>query len=226
MFRKFTLFLSLLLTLGFAASATVSAQEAPPLPEQADIEGLESGYARMFMPDFEAMMEAAQTPGADVSFDEDGIMMIMTSVFTFDSADNAGNALDTFGDGMAESLSGDDNIEKNDVDDLGDKAVSYTGEIEESGTTMQSTVILIQDGSMVHMIMVSGGTADEGIDTATNIGQFMVDGEPGDDDVTLNDDGTSTGGVFDLMPTADDTDLTAGLQPSTDMDFTSIMAGM
>lgn len=220
MFRKFTLLLSLVLAMGFAITSTAAAQDVPT--SAGDVEGLETGYARMYMPDFSAMIEAAGTPGATTGFDENAVLVIMTAGFTFDSEDNAGKALDTFGEGFTSEMSGAENLEAAELDDLGDRAVLYSGTVEESGESMPTNTLLVQDGEAVYMISVTGGDLDEGKQQAQDIATHMLDGEIETGDVTFNEDGTSTGGVFDLMPTAEDTDLVSGLAPSMDMDFSGM----
>lgn len=46
MFRKLTILLSLVLTLGFAIGSSAAAQDVPD-PDIPDLEGIESGYIRM-----------------------------------------------------------------------------------------------------------------------------------------------------------------------------------
>jgi hypothetical protein len=214
MLRKMTALLSLLLALGLTMSA--SGQEASSMEEE--LPGLESAYSRLFMPDFDAMFAALETPGADVEFDEDGVIMVMTMVFTFDSEDNAANAMDTLHEGFFET--GEEaETEETEVEDLGDQALMFSAVVEESGEPLTTISLFVQEGEHLYMVTVGGGELEAGKQQTQDIGQFMVDAEITTDEVTFNEDGTSTGGVFDLMPTADDTELVGGLAPSSDMDM-------
>lgn len=214
MLRKMTALLSLLLALGLTMSA--SGQEASSMEEE--LPGLESAYSRLFMPDFDAMFAALETPGADVEFDEDGVIMVMTMVFTFDSEDNAANAMDTLHEGFFET--GEEaETEETEIEDLGDQALMFSAVVEESGEPLTTISLFVQEGEHVYMVTVGGGELEAGKQQTQDIGQFMVDAEITTDEVTFNEDGTSTGGVFDLMPTADDTELVGGLAPSSDMDL-------
>ncbi len=218
MFRKLTLLLSLVLAMGFAVSTTAAAQDVPASAD--DIEGLESGYARMYMPDFAAMIESVGTPGAEMTIDENGVMLIMISGFTFDSEDNASKAVDLFSEGMTGETSGLEGMESSEIDDLGDKNLLINGETDEAGEPMATNMLLVQDGTSMYMISVTGGELDAGTQQVQDIAQHMIDGEIETEEVTFSEDGTSTGGVFDLMPNIEeDAELLSNLAPSTDMDM-------
>lgn len=217
--RKFILLVSLVLTLGFGITTSVTAQETPAA-EMPQLEGLESGYARMFMPDFNAMFEAMGTPGANIpELDEKGVLTIMTAVLTFDSTDNAGKGLDSTADAFTRQDGGTD-LTSSEIKDLGDKAMLYSGEADAGdGTTMLTNVLVVQDSERVYMVMVAGGELEAGATQAKDIARFMLDARPTTPEVTLKQDGTSTGGAFDRMPTAKDTDLVSGLAPFMDVDM-------
>src|SRR5699024_706882 len=107
-----------------------------------------------------------------------------------------------------------------DIDDLGDKAVLYAGEVKSGdGTTMATNILVVQESERLFMVMVGGGEMEAGSTQATTIVQYMLDTEPETDEVIFNSDGTSTGGAFDRMPTAEETDMIEGLVPFMDVDY-------
>lgn len=221
MLRKFTILLSLVLTLGFAATTSAAAQEMPDV-DAPDMEGLETGYARMFMPDFGAMIDALGTPGADMpEIDQEGVLTVMTAILTFDNADNADKSMAVVADTYTEEGESDTDIDmtSEEISDLGDKATLHSGAVDISGEKTTFNILIVKDDSQLLLIQVIGGEAEAGATQAQDIANFMLDTEPTTDEVTFNEDGTSTGGAFDRMPTAEDTDLVDGLAPFIDMDM-------
>lgn len=220
MFKRLVFVLSLLLTLGI--TAPVAAQEVPVTGIQ-DLDGLESGYARMFMPDLMAMFDAMSTPGAEIpELDEDGTLMVMTAVLTFDSQGDVSEAMDQLLEDAGSGVGTSERIEGTEVKDLGDRAVLFNVDADDQDEVdMQFLLhlLLVQDNSMLYMVVVGTGENGGGEEQAQEIAAFMLDKTPGSDEVVLNLDGTSTGGVFDLMPTAEDADLVGGLSPFMDMDM-------
>lgn len=223
MFRKITLLLSLIMAMGLTA-VTASAQEVPATE---DVEGLETGYARMYMPDFSAMIDSIGTPGAETDFDEEGVMMVMIAGLTFDSDDNASEAFGSFSESYSGELSGAEGMEASEIDDLGDNAALLSGEMTESGEAMATNMLLVQDGESLYLISVTGGEVDAGSQQVQDIAQHMLDGEIENEEVTFNEDGTSTGGVFDLMPDPEeDAELLSNLAPGMDMDMDASGMGL
>lgn len=211
MLRKMTALFSLLLALGLTMSA--AGQDASSVEEE--LPGIESAYSRLFMPDFDAMFAALETPGADIEFDENGVVMVMTIVFTFDSEDNAANAMNTLQEGFVET-SEEAEIEETEIDDLGDRALMFSGVVDETDDPLTTISLFVQDGEHVYVVTLGGGELEAGKQQSQDIAQFMVDAEISTDEVTLDAEGGSTGGAFDLMPTAEDTDLVGGLAPTSD----------
>lgn len=215
MFKRIALLLSLVFAL--AVSSSAGAQSTPTL-DPGDVEGLESGYARMYIADIEAMMA---TPGAmeEMSLD-DMALSGMAAVFTFEDEGAAEDAFDLFGDQFAQGFmegSGTE-AEKSEIDDLGNQAVEYLGETEvDDETTSPTSMILVQDGEHIFIAMILGGA--EVSDDTRAFAEHLLDGEISDDEVVFNEDGSSTGGVFDIMPNEENTDIVQGMVPFMDADF-------
>lgn len=203
MVRKLVALFALVLTLGMAVSP-VAAQDV----NMDDLEefGLKSGYFRGYM-------------NTDTSAD---IMMIMVGGFEFEEADVANEHFEDFACGFAAGFSGsealecdalaEDGVGVSDVDNLGDKAMAFTGEAQ----GMNYEMLMIQDENHIFVVVGLGETVPEG--SMDELGKFMVEAEPVDTEVQFVDDGTSTGGFFDMLPTADD-DVLAGFAPMIDMDI-------
>jgi hypothetical protein len=108
-------------------------------------------------------------------------------------------------------------LETRTVDDLGDAATLSTAEIDQNGTTAFIALLIVQQDEMIFLsASVTMNTPAE--DVATDFMTFMLEGKAGDvDAVEFKEDGTSTGGFFDIFPTEKDTDLLNGLEITTDM---------
>lgn len=182
-----------------------------------DIEGLESGYGRMYMVDFEMLFASPEAMDEMMSGGESPVMGIV-GVFTFEDAASAGDALETFGEEFSAGFFEGEAPETVEIEDLGDNAIGYAGEAElDAETTMSSAVVVAQEDTYLYLAVVFGGA--EALEMGQSWVEFMRDGEIGEEMIELSDDGTSTGGVFDLMPGEEDTDVTGGLLPYSDIDF-------
>jgi len=198
-----------------------SAQSTTDFVDPTQAEGFESGYARIYSVDFEAMMEAS--PSAE-GIDMDAMMKTVTvNGVTFDSDDNAEAYIDAMNKFAEEPVEG---VEINVEDaDYGDQANMYSADLSEMmGSDMFMTGYYVREGSTVYAVSVIDSDEDTANETAKNVIEFMLDKDAGDGEVQFNEDGTSTGGVFDVFPTADDADVTNGLLPMTDMDLTNLPA--
>jgi hypothetical protein len=216
LFKKMTTLLSLVLALAFTTS--VAAQDIPTF-DPSEAEGLESAYARMYMMDFEALLAS---PEAAAELDLESMpFYAFLAVFTFEEEDMASENFEVFAEEFANGFFGESTTEPEmtEVDGLGEQAVEYVGELEVDETQAAPTsVLMVQDGENMLISVVSGG--QDVSDISTGYMEFMLDGEVGAE-VELVEDGTSTGGAFDLMPTIEDTEVLNGLVPFMDMDFLS-----
>lgn len=219
MFRKLILLVPLVIAMGFSQNATAAVQDIPPSIAD-EFEGIESGYLRHYMTEsyYEAVTDVIGTPRATADVEVEDIQILTITGVTFDSADNAEQAFDTFHEDFASDLemSGSPDAEELTMDDLGDLAILHKGTIVGEDEALATAGLFVQDGEQVYMIQMIGGELDAGEQQVQDIAQFMLDGEIQTDEVTLNEGGTSTGGVFDLMPTVDDTDLIGDLVPAED----------
>jgi len=213
-FRKLTLLLSLVFTFAFSSTTLAVAQDLPAF-NPADMEGVESGYGRMYMVDLEMLLSS---PEAVEDMAADTPLVGMIGIFTFEDDDAARSNLEPLGDSLTEQANDEGaTLEKEGID-LGDEGYAYTGElpVDESGA-MNGAIFFVQQDEHIYFVMVLGG--EQPADLGQEWAEYVLDGEIGDDAVELSEDGTSTGGVFDAMPTADDEDLLNGMLPVSDSDL-------
>ena len=212
MIRKLTALFALVLSLGLAimpaAAQDVSLDDASEF-------GLEGGYMRMYMAD----PAAEATPSPD-------LLGVMVAGFQFDSADSAESAFEEFSCGFAGGFMGAADAEdcagladagftvNEDLEINGDKAIEITGEANVGGPT-PVTLLSIQSDNHLFMVIVLG-VAEEGAGDV--MGGYLADAEPVDTEVEFSDDGTSTGGFFDMLQQEGDAEI-EGLMPVSDMDF-------
>lgn len=217
--------LSLLLTLGLSASGVaaqtdgVQAPDLEGLEESFDVEGLQSVYSRTFSVDFEEMMAAAEDGG---EMDMAAMMnTISVQGITFDSEDNAKAYIDDQKSQMEQAMEEDDSgafegMELSDLDGFdvdGARVDMVMSEME-----IHASMIMFSDGNQVYQITVINADQDTAKATADEVTQFVLDAEIENEEVTFSDDGTSTGGVFDRMPTGDD-EIVGDLSTVLDMEL-------
>lgn len=182
--------------------------------------GLEGGYMRIYMAD----PASASTATTD-------LLGVMAAGFQFDSADSAETAFEDFSCGFAGGFMGaedakdcdglvDAGFTVTDVDGMGDQAIEITGEADIAGPT-PVTLLSIQSENYLFMVIILGSDEPGSSDA---IGKFLADAEKVDTEVEFSEDGTSTGGFFDMLPQDGDAEID-GLMPMTDMDFFGDAAG-
>lgn len=210
MVRKLTALFALVLALGLAVMPA-AAQSVDPA--DASELGLEDGYMRVYMAD-----PSTATAETDV-------MGVMVAGFQFDEADTAADAFEDFTCGFAGGFMGAEDATDcdglaeagftvNDVDGIGDQALEVTGEADVSGPTPVN-ILAIQSENYLIVVITLGSDEPGASDT---MGKFIADAEKTATEVELSEDGTSTGGFYDLLPQEGDAEL-EGLMPVSDMDF-------
>jgi len=206
----------LLLVTCFALLATSAGAQSPspavsPVaspaasPESDTLPGLRYVAARQYAPD----------PSSPIDMEDTGVFIVTVRVYQFDTEAHAGNGWKTtVEDSTIESEIPADSdkvtYEEADLDGLGDRARVTTLAAETpEGDTGYFRLIYVQDGAYLYTLNAIAGSADATL-VVDDIGAFMVDQEPGSGDVAFNQDGTSTGGVWDLLPPSD-SDILANL---------------
>lgn len=212
MVKKFVALFALVLALGMSIMP-VAAQDLTA-DDYKDL-GLESAYSRLYVAD-----------GTNPSANPD-LLGVMAVGFQFDKADTAEDAFEEFTCGF---IGGFISVDATSCDDLNTDgtvtvdtsiainekpAIEAIGSTVISGTSMDMTLLAVQSDNYVFMV-INLGVAESG--TADDFAGFLTDAKPSDAEVVFNEDGTSTGGFFDLLPQDGDKEI-KGLAPSLDTDF-------
>lgn len=188
------LFSTIVLILALGAPAAAIAQRDDSTPDlYPGVEGIETSYARF------------------ITAMPDAMPIINILGMSFDTKEHA----QTFHHGLVEATLTDldetelppgavlesTDIEPTNVDDDVEVArVTALG--GEDAYAMVFTFIRIADTTFVVFVVASSD--DEALSFAQDTTTFILESEPETDTVSFSEDGTSTGGVFDRMPSADD----------------------
>lgn len=179
------------------------------LPE--DIDGLQHAVVRAYSLDYSALFASA-TPGTEPEVPT-GVLLLGATILEFDSSENAEAALtqlDEETDAAGEaSLGGDTEVSSIDLD-LGDNSIGYAGVEELEGDQVETVIALVQEESYVYFVVASGSGEDMQAVT-TKFTNGLIDND-GSGEGEFNEDGTSSGGLWDKFPAAD-SDLVSGLIP-------------
>jgi hypothetical protein len=187
------------------------------------LEGIEAAVSRTWSIDF-AAIRAAATPSEDfnVFAGSEGLLFMYGWVIEFDSDDNAAAAFDTFRESGPELILGDmDNaadftIEESELADIGDRALVFdvSGASEEEEAYFRYA--FAQEGSYVLFAIGVATTPDTTGPTNDVLASMVNDGGKSEDDVTFDEAGGSTGGLWGFFPEAG-ADVLGDLIPLTDM---------
>ena len=190
-----------------------------------DLDGFQRGAGRTYMGDISALfgsLDALATPGAEVAtpdFSQLGLFLLGGFVAQFDSSDNASAGFDKLADQITQGSQEDEDLTftETQVDTLGDKTKAFSGQYSEEGIDGTAMVIMTQKGDFIYAaVAVSFGS--DPTDAVTSFITDMTNNKPGEGDGTFKDDGTSTGGLWDVFPSSD-ADYLKGLTPMSDEDL-------
>ncbi len=203
----------LLLALSLFAGTGVDAQDATPdVLQPDDLEGLQHSVVRAYTIDYSTMFETAATPGAEMQMSA-GIYVLGATILEFDNAGNAESALFKLADETEaqDEMNRNEGAEVSDLDlDLGDNNVSYTSVEDVEGVETETVVSLVQGGNYVYFL-VAGGNDTDVQRTVVEFATVLIENDGGGEG-EFNEDGTSSGGLWEKFPAADDA-LFAGLVP-------------
>ncbi len=208
--------LTLTLILAFGASGAVA-------QDLTEVSGLESSYGRIYSDGSSnssvavaVSAEEGSTPSSEGMEGEAEYKGVEIIGVTFDSEDSAKAFLEEMRTGIDSSAESADESANAEVKDLdidkdGFFAVMH---VENTG---ENAVALFVDGNTLFLVDVTHPDREEATKLTNDIVAYIVDAEASDSEVTLNADGTSTGGVFDRMPASGD-DAVGGLEIVEDYD--------
>lgn len=209
---KASALLALLLALTVFGGSAASAQDEPTgelLPE--DLPGLQHAVVRGYTLDYSAMYNAASPEAAPAL--PAGVFLVGATVLEFDSNENAESALtqldeDTNAEEEA-TFGGESDVTSIDLD-LGDNSVSYSGVEEIEGESAETVIALVQQETYVYFV-VAAGTGENIQALTSEFTNGLIDND-GSGAGEFNEDGTSSGGLWDKFPAAD-AEITSGLIP-------------
>lgn len=187
-------------------------------PQVEDLEGIQNGVARYYTMDYTAMMESMSTPGAEMTMPE-GIVTLGGMILEFDDDGHAEDAMNTLNDQVNSEDGGmfGEGTEAEDVDlDLGDNSKSYKGSEDIDGQAMDFVVTIVQKDNYLYFV-ITGGSNIDAEQVTKDFANTLIDND-GSGEGEFKEDGTSTGGLWDKFPGADDEQI-AGLLPSDQVLF-------
>lgn len=205
------------MVLVLSAGHLVAAQDvSTPTPSSDDafnfgsIAGIQEAVARNYIIDFSPVIEALGTPDADGAFNEfpdlEGVYSLNGTIARFDTTASAIAAVDAVDVEVGRMLERDPGLpEFSDLDvDIGDRSKGYTATDEfDDGQHVDIVVVIAQRDAFVYLTFSS--VIDAGaLGVATEFTRALMDNVAGDGDVTFDEDGTSTGGLWDKFPDPDD----------------------
>lgn len=214
--KKFLVTIAMLLTLGLSFQGVAAQVEAPEVDgmEFSEIDGLQTVYGRTYSVDFMAMMSS---PEANLEEMDTAAMMRSISIqgYTFENEDQAKDFVETMKEEAEGGIS--------EAEEMGEVEIKDLEAVDKDGMTMTMvmnmddmniaiTMHIFADGNQVFMVSSTDTELEATGTSADAVAQYVVDAESESDEVAFNEDGTSTGGVFDRMPQVGDelvADLTA-----------------
>lgn len=211
--RRLVPMLPLLLALLLAMPAAAQTPAASPGATPETLAGLEYVAARQYAPD----------PSQPIDRESEGVFILTVRIFQFDSEEHA----DAGWESTVESTAIETDVpmesdkvayEEVEIADLGDRAWATTLAADTpEGDTGYFRLVYVQDGDRLYTLNAIAGSAEATLVT-DDLAAFMVDAEPGEGEVRFSEDGTSTGGAWDLLPAADD-EVLGGLQAFADAEL-------
>ncbi|MGN6482827.1 MAG: hypothetical protein ACTHMX_00355 [Thermomicrobiales bacterium] len=208
-----------------AAAAAAQDDPASDTFDFNDLDGFQRGAGRTYMGDLSALfgnLDAYATPGAEIAtpdLSELGIFMLGGFVAEFDNGDHASSGLDKLADQITQSGDEDEDFtfSETKIDNIGDKTKAYAGTYSDEGIDGSAVVILTQKGNFLYAAVAISFGSDP-TDAAKSFVTDMTNNKPGAGVGTFNEDGTSTGGLWDVFPSSD-AEYLKGLTPAADEDL-------
>ncbi len=139
-------------------------------------------------------------------------------VAEFDSAGNAGAALDPIFDSAVTELLGDPDLTLETVEPQvnGERVRAVFTVAEEGGLITEVSILAVQEGPYLYLALAVGLGADSGTLAATTaVVDTMIAADASPDEGTYDLSGASTGGLWDKLPASGD-EVLMGLEPNSD----------
>lgn len=179
------------------------------LPE--DLAGLQHAVVRAYTLDYSANLGSASPEAEPVV--PAGVFLLGATILEFDTSENAEAALtqldeDTNAANEA-SLGGETEVTSIDLG-LGDNSVGYSGVEDLEGQAAETVIALVQQDTYLYFVIAAG--TDEDMQALTTEFTNVLIENDGSGAGEFNEDGTSTGGLWDKYPAGDD-ELVSELLP-------------
>ncbi len=206
-------------------------------PDAQDLTGIQAAVSREYAPADTFIGSATfdnATPMTEADLATTRYSSIIISVYQLDTAKDAAVAYDRLGRGLLGSLpdlnggDGDERLVSEDLTGIGDGATRshLTITLTDQGSIRQRTFqyLTVQRGEFMFVIAAQSSLGpvetlpapSDGLDPMLDLAvQIVSDGEASPDEPAYAEDGTSTGGLWGLMPVSDDP-LLMGLTPWID----------
>lgn len=214
MMRKLSVLIGIVL---FALTSSNAAVAQTPSTVD-EIPGIQESVFRGFVND-DVMGDAAAliktgvigTPGPGGARkdlpDLSGVSFLAGEIQRYDTSKHAASGFDVW-DSTIRSYLEEYSPDRAGIDvfdvDLGDRSKRYTATDEfDDGQHVDIVVVIAQRGAFMYLTFSS--VIDAGaLGVATEFTQALMDNDAGDGDVAFDEDGTSTGGLWDKFPDPDD----------------------
>lgn len=168
--------------------------------------GLETWYARSFGADFSVLVDSA-TPDVLPT----GWFLLSTNVLQFESEEDAANGVVELTEQFEAEMGATDGAELQPVElDLELEHVAMEAQQQEGAYTTRLVEVVAQDGDLVYAV-IGITLGDDPAPLAAWTVQAMQDAEVGDGEEVFRDDGSSEGGLWSKLPSAE---AMAGEEPS------------
>ena len=202
---KFALSVVVVVMMGVAVAQPAGAQvEATETFDFGQLDGVQDVVSRTYSADFSSILGSA-TPGAEIdpaALQEQGMLSLVVLVAKFDdggSAEDGLNALSGELKEQSDDLTGGAEIQEVDLGDLGDNREGYQATVEEEGTSIQAAVLVVQQDEFVY-IAIGSSLSDAAVAPTKTTVEAMLDADEGGDDITTDEAGISSGGLWDKLP--------------------------
>lgn len=202
--------LVMLLLIALLAASSVSSQTPQATPEGIPLEGIEYIAVRQYEPD----------PFSPARSEDTGPLTVTIRIYAFDSQENADAGWESAIESTA--IESDVSVETHDiafsedeVEGMGDRAwvTTLSAEVSE-GESGYFRLLYVQDGTMLYTLSTIADSGESTVIT-DDLARVMVEREPGDGEPEFSGDGTSTGGIWEILPPSDN-EVLDGLIPFAD----------
>ncbi len=193
-----TILLGLILLPILAGVRPAAAQDAAL--DVTTLEGLQRSVMRSYGLDYMAIFDAMATPGSEIA-NPQGVIFLWANLLEFDTAEHAQAAMGTLTE--AANSTGGITVSGAPVSefqlDLGEESVSYLESQEIDGQQSNAILTLVRQDRYIYFVIMTAIDA-EAEPILTQLVTSMIDTPAGEGDGTFIAGGTSTGGLWDKLP--------------------------